>query len=265
MSETFEGESVVLHNKRAWDKLARANNQWSVPVGRDVIARARSGELSLLLTPTAPVPRPWLGDVRGKRVLGLACGGGQQGPCLAAAGADVTIFDNSPVQLSRDAEVATREGLSIKLIEGDMRDLSALANEAFDLVFHPCSNCFVPSIRPVWREAYRVLKRGGALLSGFVNPVVFMLDLAAERDGRVALKYRAPFSPADYPDDAELLALRADDGTLEYGHTLADQIGGQTDAGFAIADMYEDGWPDDPAPIHKLMNCYFATRAVKGA
>lgn len=263
MSETFEGESVVARNKRAWDKLARENNQWSVPVGPDVIQRARAGDLSLLLTPTRPVPAAWLGDVRGKRILGLACGGGQQGPCLAAAGADVTIFDNSPVQLSRDAEVARREGLSIRLVEGDMRDLSALDDEAFDLVFHPCSNCFVPAIRPVWREAYRVLKRGGEMLSGFVNPIVFMLDLAAEREGRVALKYRAPFSPADYPGDAELAALRADGGTLEYGHTLEDQIGGQIDAGFAIVGMYEDGWPDDPSPVHRLMQCYVATRARK--
>ncbi|MDZ4867293.1 MAG: class I SAM-dependent methyltransferase [Alphaproteobacteria bacterium] len=263
MSETFEGESVALHNKRAWDKLARANNEWSVPVGPDVIARARRGELSLLLTPTRPVPAAWLGDVRGKRVLGLACGGGQQGPCLAAAGADVTIFDNSPVQLSRDGDVAAREGLSISLVEGDMRDLSAFADETFDLIFHPCSNCFVPQVRPVWLEAYRVLKRGGALLSGFVNPVVFMLDLAREREDVVELKYRAPFSPADYPDDAELAALRKDDGLLEYGHTLDDQIGGQTDAGFTIVAMYEDGWPADRAPIHRLMNCYIATRAVK--
>lgn len=265
MSETFDGERVADRNKRAWDKLARANNRWSVPVGADVIARAWAGDLSLLLTPSTPVPAAWLGDVRGKRVLGLACGGGQQGPCLAAAGADVTIFDNSPVQLSRDAAVAAREGLSIRLVEGDMRDLSAFADETFDLVFHPCSNCFVPAIEAVWREAYRVLKRGGALLSGFVNPVVFMLDLPAEREGRVVLKYRAPFSPADYPDDAELASLRADDGTLEFGHTLCDQIGGQTDVGFVIAGLYEDGWPDDPSPIHRLMNCYLATRAIKPA
>jgi SAM-dependent methyltransferase len=197
--------------------------------------------------------------------LGLACGGGQQGPCLAAAGADVTIFDNSPEQLARDASVAAREGLSMALVQGDMRDLSVFADETFDLVFHPCSNCFVPAIRPVWREAFRVLKRGGALLSGFVNPVVFMMDLAREREGAVELKYRAPFSPADYPDDPELARLRANDGTLEFGHTLADQIGGQIDAGFVICGFYEDGWPDDPAPIHRLMNCYVATRATKSA
>lgn len=263
MTEKRTAADVVAHNKRAWDKLARTQNRWTVPVDAATVARARKGQLSLLLTPSTPVPAEWLGDVRGKRVLGLACGGGQQGPCLAAAGADVTVFDNSPEQLARDRAVAEREGLSLACVEGDMRDLSAFADETFDLVFHPCSNCFAPEIRPVWREAYRVLKRGGALLAGFSNPVVFMLDLAAEREGAVVLKYRAPFSPADYPDDPELKALAADDGTLEFGHTLEDQIGGQIAAGFSIVGMYEDGWPDDPAPIHRLMKCYIATRARK--
>lgn len=110
MTDKLNAADVVAHNKRAWDKLARAENQWTVPVDAATIARARKGQLSLLLTPSTPVPAEWLGDVRGKRVLGLACGGGQQGPCLAAAGADVTIFDNSPEQLARDRAVADREG-----------------------------------------------------------------------------------------------------------------------------------------------------------
>lgn len=263
MNETFGGESVVAYNKRAWDQLARGSIQWSVPVAPEVIARARAGELALVLTPTTTVPAAWLGDVRGKRVLGLASGGGQQGPCLAAAGAIVTIFDNSPEQLARDRAVATRDGLTLTTVEGDMRDLSVFADESFDLIFHPCSNCFVPDVRPVWREAYRVLAHGGELLSGFSNPVVFALDVAQERAGIVQLRYRTPFAPGDYPDDAELQRLRDEGSPLEFGHSLEDQLGGQLDAGFVLVGLFEDGWPDDPAPIHRLMKCYVATRARK--
>ena len=71
-------------------------------------------------------------------VLCLASGGGQQGPILAAAGANVTVFDNSPAQLRQDELVARREGLSIRTVQGDMRDLSAFADGSFDLIFHPC-------------------------------------------------------------------------------------------------------------------------------
>lgn len=261
--DDFEGETVAAYNKRAWDKLAREGNKWTVPVSPETIARARAGELSLLLTPTKPVPMAWFGALRGLRVLGLASSGGQQGPCLAAAGAVVSVLDNSPEQLARDREVATREGLSLQTVEGDMRDLSMFAAESFDLVFHPCSNCFVPDIRPVWREAHRVLKRGGHLLAGFVNPIVFALDLAREREGIVQLKYKIPFSELDHPDDDELRRLRAEGDPLSFGHTLEDQIGGQLEAGFELVGFFEDGWPDDPSPIHALMKCYAATRARK--
>lgn len=257
-------DAVAAYNKRAWNNLVAGGNNWTVPVAADVIAKAREGELSLLLTPTKPVPADWLGRLAGKRVLGLACGGGQQGPCLAAAGATVTILDNSPAQLAQDQGVAEREGLSLATIEGDMRDLSMFADETFDLIFHPCSNCFVPDVRPVWREAHRVLKRGGELLAGFVNPVVFMLDLAKEREGVAQLKYKQPFSAPDLAHDPEIKALRDKGEPLDFGHTLTDQIAGQLDAGLTLTGFYEDTWPDDPSPIQRLMPAYIATRARKG-
>lgn len=256
-------DAVAAYNKRAWNNLVAGSNTWTVPVAADVIAKARRGELSLLLTPTKPVPAEWLGHLKGKRVLGLACGGGQQGPCLAAAGATVTILDNAPAQLAQDQGVAEREGLTLETIEGDMRDLSMFANETFDLIFHPCSNCFVPDVRPVWREAHRVLKRGGTVLTGIVNPVVFMLDLAKERQGIAQLKYKQPFSATEQADDPEIKDLRNKGEPLDFGHTLTDQIAGQLDAGFTLTGFYEDNWPDDPSPIQRLMKPYIATRAVK--
>lgn len=256
-------DPVAAYNKRAWNNLVADGNKWTVPVAADVVAKARRGELSLLLTPTKPVPPEWLGRLHGKHVLGLACGGGQQGPCLAAAGATVTILDNAPAQLAQDRGVAEREGLSLATVEGDMRDLSMFADETFDVIFHPCSNCFVPDVRPVWREAHRVLKRGGVLLSGFVNPVVFMLDLAKEREGIVQLKYKQPFSATDQAGDPEIKALRDKGEPLDFGHTLTDQIAGQLDAGFALTGFYEDNWPDDASPLQRLLNAYIATRAVK--
>ena len=81
-------------------------------------------------------------------MLCLASGGGQQGPILAAAGANVTVFDNSPRQLAQDRLVADREGLAIETVLGDMADLSAFPDARFDLIVHPVSNVFVPDVRP---------------------------------------------------------------------------------------------------------------------
>lgn len=265
MNDDFEGETVAAYNKRAWDKLARSGNQWTIPVSPEEIAQARQGIVSVVLTPKLPVPQSWLGNLKGKKVLGLASAGGQQCPRFAAAGAEVTVIDNSPEQLARDRLVAEREGLSITLIEGDMRDLSRLADNSFDLVFHPVSNGFVPNVRPVWNEAFRVLKPGGELLSGFANPVIYMLDLEKEREGIVQLKYTLPFSSTEQAHDPEIIKLREAGEPLDFGHTLDDQIGGQIDAGFHIVGFYEDGWGGERSPLYALMKGFLATRARKPA
>lgn len=64
----------------------------------------------MVLTPTKPVPKAWYPDLNGKRVLGLASGGGQQMPVFAALGAECTIFDYSERQIESDLAVAEREG-----------------------------------------------------------------------------------------------------------------------------------------------------------
>jgi ubiquinone/menaquinone biosynthesis C-methylase UbiE len=254
--------NVPAYNRYAWDQQAAQGNKFTVPVKPEVIAAARQGEFGVLLTETKPVPRDWFpASFRGLDLLGLACGGGQQGPVFAALGANVTIFDNSPAQLEHDRQVAEREGLTIRTVEGDMRDLSAFADESFDLVFHPVSNVFCPEIRPVWREAYRVLRRGGLLLAGIANPVYYLFGTTLEDQQTLTVRYAIPYSDLE-AFDAEELQAYMDDGTpLEFGHTLTDQIGGQTDAGFAITGFYEDVCPD--SPISKYHPSYIATRAVK--
>ena len=161
---------VPEYNREAWDRQVEDGNQWTVPVGPEVIEAARQGQWEVLLTDQKYVPRAWFPEMAGADVLCLAAGGGQQAPTFAAAGASVTVLDNSPKQLAQDRFVAERESLDLKTVQGDMRDLSAFADESFDLVFHPVSNLFVPEVRPIWNEAFRVLRSGGALLAGFLNP-----------------------------------------------------------------------------------------------
>ena len=163
------------YNRGAWDREVERGSEWTRPVGPEVIEAARAGRWAVKLTETKFAPREWFPpDLRGLELLSLAGSGGQQAPVLAAAGARVTVLDNSPRQLAQDALVSERDRLDIKTVEGDMRDLSAFADESFGLVFHPVSNLFVPDVLPVWREAFRVLRRGGALLAGFMNPAFYI-------------------------------------------------------------------------------------------
>ena len=254
--------NLLEYQSRAWDRQVELGNGWTVPVGPEVVEAARRGEWAVLLTEQKPVPREWFpAELKGLRILCLASGGGQQGPTLAAAGARVTVLDNSPAQLAQDAAVAEREGLELETFEGDMADLSRFEDESFDLVFHPVSNCFAPSVRPVWREAFRVLRRGGLLLAGFNNPSMFIFDLEDERQHRLEVKYRLPYSDVESLNDEERARVLASGRPLEFGHTLEDQLGGQLDAGFHLTALYEDRHRD--LRLAEFMPTYVATRAVK--
>jgi SAM-dependent methyltransferase len=253
---------VRAYNREMWNKQVEYGNPWTIPVSPEVIAAARQGEWSILLTENKAVPRGWFpADLKGRDVLCLASGGGQQGPVLAAAGARVTVFDNSPRQLAQDRLVAEREGLSLATVEGDMRDLSAFADGSFDLVFHPVSNAFVPEVRPVWREAYRVLRPGGALLAGFSNPAQYVFDSDPETPGVFVARFCLPFDATQLPE-AERQRLFGDDAPLEFSHSLEEQIGGQLQAGFLLADLYEDHSSD---PLGRYLPAYIATRAIKAS
>lgn len=255
---------VASYNVRAWNHQVAKGNRWTLPVDAEAVAAARRGDWSLVLTPKKPVPAAWFGDVAGARVLALASGGGQQGPILAAAGANVVVFDASDRQLEQDRIVAEREGLDLARVQGDMRDLSAFEDAAFDLVFHPVSNCFCPEIRPVWREVARVLRPGGALLAGFVHPLLYQLDPDLLAEGKLQVAFAMPYSDVGSLSEEQLARYTDVDDPLVYGHSLEDQIGGQLDAGLILTGYYEDRGSSGPeAAADEYFAPFVATRAVK--
>ncbi|MEP6901098.1 MAG: class I SAM-dependent methyltransferase [Actinomycetota bacterium] len=256
--------NILEHNSASWDKLADKNIEWSVPVSSEEIERARNGEWEIILTPIKSVPRVWFGDVRGKDVLCLASGGGQQVPILAAAGANVISFDASAKQLEKDKFVAERDNLDIKTEKGDAANLSRFADESFDLIFHPCSNCFMAELVPIWRECFRVLRRGGALLAGFNNPIVYIFDVQAEdNEGVLRVTNRLPYADAESLSKTERAEKIAKNEPFEFSHTLDEQIGGQIAAGFLIAGFYEDWWTDKARLLNKYAPTFIATKAIK--
>lgn len=253
---------IRAYNRKAWNKEVKGGeNRWTQPVSHEIIEKAKEGEFKIVLTENIPVPHKWFPPLKATDILCLASGGGQQGPVLAAAGANVTVFDNSPAQLNQDQLVAEREGLTLKTVEGDAADLSIFPTESFDLLFNPVSTVFMPDVRAVWKEAYRVLRQGGILMTGFMNPVHYIFDMYKADEGVLEVAHAIPYSdltsiPKEYLDELIEKGL-----PLEFGHSLTDLIGGQCDAGFAITDMYEDYMLD--SLVHNYHPNYIATRAIK--
>ncbi|MBQ1491697.1 MAG: class I SAM-dependent methyltransferase, partial [Blautia sp.] len=212
-------------NAETIDRWAAEGWAWARPLSHEAYERAVQGDWEVHLTPTKPVPKDWLGTLKGKKVLGLASGGGQQMPIFAALGAECTVLDYSPAQLESERMVAEREGYEIRIIRGDMTKPLPFEEEEFDLIFHPVANCYVEEVEGIWRECYRVLKRGGRLLAGLDNGMNFLVDTQEER-----IINHLPFNPLK--NEEQRRQLEKEDGGMQFSHTMEEQVGGQLRAGF---------------------------------
>lgn len=262
--DTTTDTDLITHNRAAWDRQAADVREWSRPVSAAQVAAARQGDWQVHLTPTA-LPADWLGDVRGQRILCLASAGGQQAPILAAAGAQVTVFDLSDGQLAQDRAVAARDGLTLHTVQGDMRDLAAFADGSFDVVFHPISNHYVPDVRPVWAECRRVLRVGGRLMASFYNPVLFVgaREAALDAQGLIRPVFTIPYSDLTDLDVDARAAKLARGEALTFGHSLSDLIAGQLATGFVLDRFLEDWQPQPRFVIDRFVPTFLATRAIK--
>ncbi len=255
-------EDFISFNQKAWDLAVSQNNRWTVPVSDKVIAAARNGDFKIILTPKTPLPKEWLADIKDKKILALASGGGQQGPILAAAGADVTVVDLSEKQLEQDLSVAKRENLQIATLCCSADHLSGLDDQSFDIILNPVSNCFFPELTPVWKECARVLKKGGWIAFGFNNPISYCFDFEKANRGHFEMKYPLPFSDMKSFDDKEKARFLRKEAPLEFSHTLTDQISGILKSGFVITDFFEDPW-DVEEPINRFFPQFMVIRATR--
>ncbi|TMF62364.1 MAG: class I SAM-dependent methyltransferase [Chloroflexi bacterium] len=83
-------DRIAEHNKKMWERLAKAAMNYTRPFGRP--PKSTAGMRRFM------DPRGRLKGVRlqGARVLGLAAGGGWDPVIFAKLGADITVFDISP-------------------------------------------------------------------------------------------------------------------------------------------------------------------------
>ena len=242
-------------NAQTIDRWIEEGWEWGIPIDHDTYLKALAGEWNMLLTPTKFVPHEWFGDLKGKRVLGLASGGGQQMPIFAALGAECAVLDYSEKQLQSERMVSQREGYQIDIIRGDMTKPLPFDDETFDLIFHPVSNCYVKEVKPIFKECARILKKGGILLSGLDNGVNYLVN-----DDETMIVNTMPFDPLQ--NEAQRKQLEESDCGMQFSHTVEEQIGGQLEAGLMLTHIYGD--TNGEGRLHEMnIECYFATRAVK--
>lgn len=242
-------------NSKTIDRWCEEGWQWGQPISHEAYEKALYGEWAVYLTPTKAVPHRWFGEMKGRKLLGLASGGAQQIPIFSALGAKCTVLDYSSRQCESERVFAQREGYSVKIIQGDMTKPLPFENDTFDLIFHPVSNCYVEGVDSIFKECYRILKKGGILLCGLDNGMNFIFD---ETETRIA--HKLPFNPLK---DKQLYedSIRNNWG-IQFSHTMEEQIGGQLRAGFILTDLYEDTNGTGNLHEHNIPS-FVATRAVK--
>lgn len=242
-------------NKETIDKWIEEGWEWAKSISHEEYIDAKNGNWNVLLTPTVPVPHEWIGNIKDKKILGLASGGGQQMPIFNALGAKCSVIDYSSKQIESEYKVAKREGYTIEAIEGDMSKKLPFNDETFDIVFHPVSNCYVEDVRHIFNEAYRVLKKGGTFLAGLNNEINYIVD-----QNEKEIVWKMPFNPLN-DEKAKEFMVKENTG-MQFSHNMTEQIGGQLKAGFTLVDIYED--TNGFGRLHELnIKTYIATKSIK--
>lgn len=151
-------------NSKTIDLWCKNGWQWGKAISHEEYQNALNREWDVLLTPTRTVPHDWFGDLKGKKILGLASGDGQQIPIFSALGAKCTVLDYSGEQCEREREIAEREGYEVEIIQFDMTK---------KLPFNPLNDPlqYEESIKNDWGIQFsHTLEEqlGGQLEAGFV-------------------------------------------------------------------------------------------------
>jgi len=179
-----------------------------------------------------------LGEVAGRDVLEVGCGGAQCARWLAGQGARVTAFDLSGRQLRHARRIDERLGrVPVPLVQADATALP-FADAVFDLA---CSAFgavpFVADSARVMREVARVLRPGGRWVFSVPHPFRWTLpDLGDEHGLVVEHSYfdRRPYVEQDEQGVA---------GYAEHHRTVGDRIRELREAGFVLADLVEPEYP----------------------
>jgi len=227
-------DDIVTANRERWNAMASANVMFSRPF----FNFTREEAAAYVHCDTV------LGDVAGKDVLCLASGGGQDSAAFGLLGANVTVFDLSDVQLSRDQEAARHHDYTVQTVQGDMRDLSIFTANTFDIVWQPYSINYSPTVEPVIAEVARVLKPGGIYHLTLANPFALAIDNSWDGNG---------YPLRDLYRDGEDITrffpaweLEQEDGTViavehphEFRHTLSTLFNALARHGFLFLQMAE--------------------------
>ena len=241
----MEGDEAV---RRRWDEAVKV---WveKVRSGSDVYREYMNG----------PAFRGMVGDVRGLRVLDLACGEGYWARVFAEVGADVVGIDFSEEMIRAAVGEEMRAPLGIDYRVADAADLEMFGEGVFDLVYSFMALMDIPSYELAIGEAARVLRDGGRFVAIFLHPC---FSWARTMDGEVVCDWERVVHDDGSKD---FLYLKIDDyfqrhqygmqwrdevypegfTTTQFHRTLSDYVNALGGSGLYVTRM------EEPSPVSR--------------
>jgi len=234
-------DEVAIANQELWEDEVRKGCGYTIPwldLDVSILRQYIEGNPEFLPEPlTCLYPASIFAGVKGKDVLCLASGGGQQSAVFSLLGARVTVVDLAEGQLEGDRKAAAHYGYDVTTFHTDMRDLSCLDDNSFDLVYQAPSMCYIPDVHQVYSEIARVLRPHGTYRFVIGNPATFSVNWNGKQ-----YCISAPYSEK---------VQQREDGGIEFRHYMDDIFNGLLDSGFSIRRVHESPYfrlQDSEAP-----------------
>jgi ubiquinone/menaquinone biosynthesis C-methylase UbiE len=230
-------DEIRVANEQHWNRMVEEGCGYTIPwldLDPVLIRQYAKGELETLPEREKDIfSFIQIADVEDKDILCLALGGGQQSAVFGLLGGRVTVVDLAQGQLDGDRKAAAHYGYEITTIHADMRDLSCLSDESFDIVYGT-GMCYIPDVREVYSEVARVLRTGGIYRVDFGQPAVHFVAWDGEA-------YRITKPYAEKIDQRE-------DGAIEFRHYLDDIFNGILAVGMSIQQVQDSCRYQQPDP-----------------
>ncbi|MBI1842022.1 MAG: methyltransferase domain-containing protein [Verrucomicrobia bacterium] len=186
-----------------------------------------------------------LGEVAGRRILELGCGGGQCSIAFAKQGAFALGVDLSDTQIAYACALAEREGVSVAFHQGKMEEfLEGEPDAGYDVVFSAYAFQYVGDLSRVFRETRRVLKPGGLFVFSLDHPIS---DVTAWDEGRAVFaesyfaRGRMEWTWGHGPRGEE-------DPFYSFHRTTGDFLNLLVAAGFVVEQLLEPEPPPEEDP-----------------
>lgn len=173
-----------------------------------------------------------LGNVKGKKILEIGCGGGQCSISFAKKGARCIGIDISEKQLEYAKKLAKKNKVKIDFRLGTFQDLSKIKSKSQDIVFSAFALQYSPNIKRVFKQIYRILKKNGIFVFSLDHPFYHIIN---PKNNKIEKSY---FKTGKF-EEVEIWPDKSKHRFIIYRRRVSDLYNTLVESGFIVERILE--------------------------